>query len=399
MGIADNEVIERAMDAAEASMAETSASEVVPTETADTEGKTEDLVETVETKKALEKSEETKDPETPKIERAKDGKFTKSAKFDKAGKRIQPQQDFKTNNANVVDTEAQITLSEPVAIEPPTFWSSEDKANFAKATPEVRKAVLRYEEQRNKYVSQLQRDAERGKTYETKLYEGYDPKDIASHKAELRLNGVRDEVEELHRYRAWDKIFKSDPKRAISALMQKNGINAQALSEDEQNQEYIDPRIEQAMQEAQAAKMQAEELKASFEAQKDEAFRGSVDSFKAGKDSQGNTRKAFAEMYAPQISQVYDAIQAQNPMPMNQALNHAYEHVLKIAREQFGVKASLGQIAPKATEEVMALAKKAKAASSSISGAPKNSVGISRPKAKTIDEALDRAEEQVYGGR
>lgn len=393
----DGEVIDRAMDAAEATIAESSVVEEVSTpEPTESTTPTEDIVETVETQKALEKNQEEKEPKEVKVDRAKDGKFVKSQKFDKAGKRItesaEPKQDLVQN----VETQEPVTQADQT-IEAPMFWSAEDKANFTKATPEVRKAVLRYEEQRNKWGQQLQRDAERGKSYQARLYEGYEPQQVQQHQAELKLNGIRDEVEELHRYRAWDKIFKSDPSRAISDLMKKNGLTPQAFIEGEENQEYVDPRIEQAISEAQAAKAQAEEIKASFEAQKNEAFKTQIDSFKSGKDSQGNTRKAFAEMYAPQISQAYDAIQGSQPMLMEQALHHAYEYVLDNARKQFGVGPAIAAVAPKAKEQVIAQAKKAQAASNSISGAPKSGISMSRPKAKTIDEALDRAEEQVYG--
>jgi len=71
------------------------------------------------------------------------------------------------------------------------------------------------------------------------------------------------------------------------------------------------------------------------------------------------------------------------------ALEQAYENVLSQARKAFGAQAP----AP-----VQVMPEKVKAASGSINGAPTNGVIAKKRKPKTLDEALDMAEEMV-GGR
>ena len=180
--------------------------------------------------------------------------------------------------------------------------------------------------------------------------------------------------------------------------MTKNGLSPYDFLQEQGYEElpqYNDPRIEQALQEAAEAKKAADEYKSQLEEEKQRIVLSTVEQFKNAKDSSGQARRAFAEMHAPQISMAVETIQSRNPnMPLDQALSHAYDFVLTETRKALGV-----QVTPKAMMQPVQTQKpqvqKAKAAASSVSGAPTSASLAKKPGAKSIDEALDRAEEAM----
>lgn len=385
MGIADNDIIDNALDAAIAKLDEADGVKESPTQSEPDESNEIPVEEPTE--------------DLPKVTKSRDdkGKFTKTKAEEPT-----PEANLKDQEANAELKEPEVQSEEPVTKEPlnpPAFWTAKQKALFEKADPALQETILERELFLQQQVSRQANEESRGKAFEKRLYEdmGNDPSKISTHRAELRLQGLRDEVEELHRYRAWNSVFKSNPKAAIADLMAKEGMTPQDFYQDNAAAQYpVDPRIEEALAEARAAKQLADDFKAQAEEQKQYQLKSEIDSFKQGKDSLGRVRKGFAELYAPQISQAVDAIQAKYPhLSLSDALTHAYEYVVSEASKAFGVNGSQKPIAPKPQEQVIADAKKAKAASTMAIGAPVTGSAPQRPRAKTIDEALDRAEEQL----
>lgn len=373
-------MLERAMDRAEASLSER---DVTP----DT---TESDLEDPATHEALSKSQPEKP--TPSRERDGTGKFSKGQKLQKSAPDEQILND-QTANADDVEADTLEETQDDTPIDAPAFWPADKKEAFAKAPREVQKAFLEVDAQRNEWANRLANESERGKAIEKRSKEVFEP-----HRLKLQANGISDPLQAAERLLAWNEIFESNPKVGIADLMRKNGLTPHDFFEDvAENQYPSDPRIDEAIQNAQEAKQLAEEWKGKLEEQQAQAFQSQVEAFKSGVDTTGQQRKAYAEMYAPQISQAAEAIQKIQPnMPIAEVLHHAYEFAVGEARKAFGVTGKAGQpTQPKEPQQIIAQARKASAASGSVTGAPSNGAAPLRPRAKSIDEAMDRAEERM----
>jgi len=375
VGANDNDMLERALDAAESKMSEdVESSEVVETPTSDP-------IEDAAIKDAIEESPS--EPEPTNNPAKNEAKTTKDSNVKADSQKILKDQPVKED----VKEPEITTESESPAIDPPPFWSAEHKTLFAKAPKEIQQAISKYEAQRNEWASRLQGESERGKRIEARASEVFKPYEL-----KLKANGIKDPFEAAERLLAWNELFEANPKAAIADLMAKNNLSPDDFA-NMGEVEQIDPRIAQIQKDAEEAKRSAEEMRTQIEQEREEAFRYQIQDFKNGKDSQGNVRKAFAEMYAPQIDQAFQAIQKIQPMPLEAALNQAYEYVLSEARKQFG---NISKPAPtKTPEAIVAQAKKQEAASGSVTGAPKSGTVATKRGARTIDEALDRAEAKL----
>lgn len=388
MALDDNDMLDRALDAAEAKLAGL-AEEPEPSEAPEESTISEEAPS----------EEKAAAPKTPERDRDESGKFVKS----KGAKPSTPKQTKQDpDQAADVETQAAEEQSEESgqdAIPPseaPMFWSAEEKAAFAKAPADIQRIITAKEAQRNEYVNRLANESQQARSIAEKLYKGFEP-----HRARLQLTGVKDPLEELDRYRAWDEIFRSDVKAGITDLMRKNGLTAYDFVEDQgQAQQYqTDPRVEQTYAEAQEAKRLAEELKQQLEFQKQAAANQYLETFKQGKGSQGEVRSQYFEFYRPHIVQAMgEILNAQPHMSEDQALNHAYEFVMQEMRKIHGTNGTYKNGtngAVKDPQTIVAQAKKAQAAASSVTGAPSSGANAPRPRAKTIDEALDRAFERA----
>lgn len=377
----DNEVFDRAFDAAEAKLAESDTSTEATTEDT-TEAPKEDLI----TEKAIVEKAEEQQSQKESRTRDESGRFVKGSK---STPKEEPTQEEQISSDQVAEEGTQEASVSP--IEPPPFWSAEHKAIFAKAPREVQEAFSHYDAQRNEYVNRLASEAQRGKHYEKRAAEVFEP-----YKLKIQAQGCRDEFEAVSRLLAWNEIFEQDPKTAISDLMRKNGLTPHDFAEDGnaqyQAENFVDPRIQEAIERAEKAEQRFEEFERKQEEQR---ISSQVETFKNGVDSLGQTRRQFAEMYAPQIANALERIQTTYPnVSFNEALDHAYEYVLSEARKAFGVNGTAKPIAKK-PETVIANAKKAQAAASSVTGAPASGTSVSRPRAKNTDEAIERALERA----
>lgn len=373
MALEDTDMIDRAMDAAEAKTIE------VEAPTVDRE------VEAAETKIYKEATEK------PAKSRDTSGKFSKEARKIEA---IAPQE------PDITDQDANVEQEAAVEIPPsnlPTFWPDELKRAAAEAPKAVVDAFVKHDAQREEWAQRTAREGQRGRAFEQRMYEGYEPQEVQEHRAKLQMHGLRDEVEELHRYRAWDTIFQTDVRTGIADLMHKNGLTPYDLMDDQNEvQQYqTDPRIEEELEDLRRVKEEFEQFQTTFKQQEETSFYNAVEAFKNGVDSTGQNRKQFAELYAPQITQSHQQIQQQYPqLSFEDALNYAYEQTLSEVRKLHGAPA------PKASApDIVANSKKAKSAASSVVGSPRSESVTAKPRAKSFDEAFARAEELVYGGR
>lgn len=386
MGIEDNDMIDRALDAVESRMAEseveapeveTEAEEAPTTQ----ESSKEDKVEQAVMKQALDKS---KKP-------IKAPKKAKEQVSDQVADVEQSEEAQEVASTEVEPVSTQVEAAPPIDL--PAFWSADEKAALAKAPREVMEIVARKEAQRNEFAQRLATESERGRAIEARISEVIKP-----YETKLKAQGVKDPLELFERQLAWNDLFTADRasvKRGLADLMQKNGLTPEDFYDVEDSQSVepqTDPRVEEALREAKEAK---ESFQSWQSEQQKRALMSEVESFKNGKDSTGQVRKAFVEMYEPQIAQAVSAMKAQNPQLTNeQALSSAYEWVVGEARKAFGVS---GSKLPTSQPDV----KKIQAASGSITGAPANGAATPRAKLKgknfneKIDSALDNAFDAV----
>lgn len=334
---------------------------------------------------------------TPKKDgrkRGSDGKFTK----EEATQEEAPDLD------QVAEAEEQVNVAEsetpaPSLVNPPARWSSEGKALFNKASPELQQFISARELETQQIISRVASEAERGKQLIQRLNSNFEtPEAFERHKALMAADGIKDEVDELHRYRAWDSIIRSDVKGYITGLMRNNGLTPQDLLTDGNGYEepYQDPRFDEVTNQLRQTQSTLEKLQRDKEEAENRSLMAEVDSFKAGKDSYGNTRKAFLEMYEPQIAHIVTQIRQANPgISRTDALNEGYEHVLREVRSIHGFTGA-PQSAPKPVD-----ANKAKQVSSSSNGAPKSGVANPKPKLKgknfndVFDDAYNQALETI----
>lgn len=397
------DMIDRALDAAEARIMDSS-------ESSDTQvplSQDPKAIEETREIKALEESKEKSESKELKSSKTRDtdGKFTKTRKYDAVGKPIKEASPTDIND-QAVSVETQNLGTEPQAqstksLDAPTFWSAEQKALWAKVPSDVQAVIAQRELNAQQQVSRLTTENQTAKTFHARLYSDFEtPQAAETHKAELALNGIKDPIDELHRYRAWDKVFKTNIVTGIKSLMQKNNLSVDQLLQDGSNQYQppLDPRIEQALASADEAKRLANEQKDYFSKLQTDAVNSELKTFRDGKDSYGNVRDKFVGMYEPQITGVFTQILQQYPhLTKQQALDHAYEFTMQEVRNVMGVTTQPSGVKQVASTQAPTIPNKALKAKTSVSGSPSNGTSATRPKAKTIDEALDRAEEALYG--
>ncbi len=327
----------------------------------------------------------------PKKDRDTSGKFKASKKPDP-----EDQTDLSDQEVNAeLSTEVEAQSAQPEAtssITPPAFWPADKKALFAKAPVELQEYVAQRELGLQQHVSRLTNEAERGKQIISRLNSDFEtPEELQSHKARLRADGISDEIEELHRYRAWDNVIRSDVRTYALGLLRNNGLTPQDLFNVELEDSYqSDPRVDELTQQFKETQSTINELKAQRERLENEALTNKLETFKSGKDSFGQVRRQFVDMYEPQISTVVTTLRQQNPgLAQEDLLSHAYEFVMKQVRDTFGISKPLTQ------ESRPVDASKAKQVASSSNGAPKS--GVANPKPKLKGKDFNEMFEDAYG--
>jgi len=420
MAVADDEMFERAFERAEAKIAEVpTESESVevesePTSQTITEDQQEDIVAAKETddskpEPVSKKQAKSRDETTGKFKKEKSA--TPTTKAAKAAPAVDPAEQISVQQANevqseAVEQEAEASQDAP-PIEAPPFWTAEEKEAFAKGdVGAIRQIVLNKEQQRVEWSNRIAAESEKGRNFQNRLYADFEnnPEKIAKHKARMTVNGIKDEIEELHRYRAWDYNLQSDPIKHFTHLMRSSGITPEDLTQAfygggesaPSAEQYEDPIARQALERAEKAEKAIEEWKTQ---QSMQVVNQELENFKSGTDSLGQVRRNFVDMYEPQIANALQAIQRVNPqMSKQEALNNAYEYVVGEVRKMFGMNTNtVKPVAKPAT----ANAQKARAAASSVTGSPASGVMAPRPRLKgnnfseIADNAIDNAMERL----
>jgi hypothetical protein len=343
---------------------------------------------------------EPEEPEAPAVEEAEEEAVEEPVEAKKASEPDPKatKEEHKEAPTPAVEEEAEIAAApEAKQVEDPPFWSSKDKQLLAKAPPEVREIISRKEAQRNEWVNRVTAEAEEGRALARKTVEAFEP-----YREELTAQGIKDlpgAIGMMGNMLGWNSLFNREPITAINALIKEKGLTLQDFFgeyDGAQQPQYSghsnDPRVEQAIADAQEAKRLSEEYRQQIEQQRERLMESEISQFRNGTDSQGNSREQFARLYSPQISQVYSEIVARNPgTPLVQALDEAYETVLSQARAAHGVRGPASSPQNKASAQV----KRAQAAASSLKGGPSSGVGPGRKKVVDLDDAINQSFEEL----
>ena len=328
------------------------------------------------------------------------------------GETAEPVSDSK---ANAEDDKAQDVEAEdaspadasPEPIELPAFLSAETKALLAEAKPELRKKLVAQYNQQETTTRRALHEASGLKAERAKVDEV-----VAPHRARLAAQGISNTSDLVSRALAWDELLRTDPKAFVIAQMKQNGISPQDLFEDAG--EYgstapviQDPRVDEALERAAKAQQMLEDFQLN---QKRAELTSKLETFKNGKDSAGQVRRAFVEMLEPQIAATVAAIKADegySHLTEDEVLHHAYEFEVKKAHER-GFRITGAEPAPKPAKtpaEIAAISLKQKNAATSVRGAPASGTSTPRPRLKgdsfndRLESAMDIAESRASARR
>lgn len=357
--------------------------------------------------------------EQPKIEAEETSEAPDSVEVEESTTEA-PTEEGETTEETDTDQEASVESStseeqpkeaaQTEKIEPPAFWTAERKALFSKAPPELQKAIAEEALRQQQHMSRLANESQRGKQWESRVNSDFQSKEeLDAHRAQLRLQGVQDEVQELHRYRDWNRLMKSDPITAVRGLIDQfqitpNELNGVALSEEQEryaNDPRVDAVIEELRQEREARE-QAERLR------EQQSLASQINTWKSGTDKYGKSRAEFSALYAPQIDKEWQQIlqEAANSgiqLSLEESLNHAYERVQGKIYKAHGINPSaLKQPTP---EQKAAQVAKAQNAVTRATGAPRSDVITKKPRKQykndkeRVEAAIKRAEERITASR
>lgn len=360
---------------------------------------------------ALDAAEEKLGAETPITEAPKES--VKEVVEEPQAETTEPAKEEKQisdEEANVqAPTVTEVATQVAPTVTAPTSLSPKLQSLFSTASPELKAALVEEETRRQQVMGRLANDTQRAKSWETRVNSDFQkPEDLQTHRATLKLQGLNDEVDELHRYRAWNTVFKTDPLSAVHKLMADNGItlehlNGESFSEHQQ-QVASDPRLDDVVNKFETFQKQQEKEKADRE----EAYLTSqVNTWKSGIDKYGKPRSDFASLYAPQIDNEWRQVltQAQEigeQLSLEQSLDRAFDNVQSKIYKAHGINPA----SPKPTkEQIVAVAAKTQAAVTKASGAPRTDVIAQRPKKKYkndkewVEAAMSRGEEKRGSAR
>jgi len=285
------------------------------------------------------------------------------------------------------DESAPVDVAIP-ASDLPEFWPADLKALASKAPKELLAKFKEYDHGRTEWANKTAGESSRGKQIEQRVTEVFAP-----YRNKLVHAGIKDPIDATERLLAWNEMLTSDNlqerKGAISKLLQQAGMTPHdLLDDDEQDSQSdpinYDPIAEEALDEARQAREDFQSYKRELQ---EEKIGAEISQFRAGKDSTGSDREPFVRMFEPQIADAVTEIRNMRPdLSSAEQLHHAYEFVIGEARKS-GMLSSPSRAPP---------AGRAIAAASSVSGsraavAPSRSKLKGNSFEEKLDSALDEA--------
>ncbi len=295
-------------------------------------------------------------------------------------------------------------------VEAPAFLSAETKALWSKIPADVQKALSQDALRTQQQLSRLANEGTRGKQWEQRVNSNFETKEeLDAHRAQLRLQGIQDEVGELHNYRDWNKVLKNDPLTAVRSLIVQFGItkeelNGESFSEESEaaaNHPSINDAIEQVKAEWKAER---EQERAERERQN---IHAEINAWKSGNDKYGKPRADFTVNYAPQIDAEFQRLVGEaGQLGIQKSLieftDEAFNNVQARIYKQFGYNPQKPVQTPEQREANLS---KVKAAAQVASGAPRSDTITKRPKKEYknekewVNDVVDQAIARSAGSR
>lgn len=310
-------------------------------------------------------------------------------------KQVEPENKLpEEKKAEIKTPEAQPDRqAQPVEpIQPPQFWKAEHREHFAKAPPEVQKAILDYEQQRNQWANRVANEAREARTFQKQFGSVIEP-----HLSRLKVSGVQP-VEAIDKLLRWSDILDDESTRVdgFNRLLATYGLTPEHLMQQGQEGSSVDPVYSQINSELSELKAWKEEqLRAREEQQQQQQayeLQNEIATIQSEKDRSGNPAFPRFDVYSPHMAQIIPQLREAYPMATNvDLIRAAYTHVDQQLGKMFP-SAQPQSTQPDANAQRIERAKKA--ASLNVKSKPSIETQ-SRP--KNIREALSEAYAELSG--
>jgi chromosome segregation ATPase len=295
----------------------------------------------------------------------------------------EPSADTKTDTKPKLDIgKAQVQTSPEAQLEPPQFWTKEEKALFAKAPKEVQQAVLKHENQRNAWANKVATEIQPLKQKYKEIEEAFAPV-----KRQLDLNHIS-EGEATKRILTWQQYLDNPETRVqtFRDFLATYNLKPEDLvqQESEEGSAY-DPRVDELQKRLDEYEQKHTQTIQAQEAAQQQAFASTVQAWKNQTGEDGQPLRPNVDLFMHQIAQVGEQLmQAYPDRHLNEILDSAYNYVMDIANKRL-VEPKLGQVQQANQQRVNAV----KRAGSSVVSTP--SVGTVQAKPKNMRDALETA--------
>lgn len=295
--------------------------------------------------------------EAAKAARIRDerGRFTKAE---------QEAQDAAAATVSDADPAKDQPAQQSNAVEPPTSWSADAKAEWQKLPPALQQAVSKREAEMS---AGQQRWSEEKRGFEETL---------APLRQVAQSLGI-DERTGLNRLLSADQYLRRDPANAIAWLAKTYGVDLSNLTSDPQPQQRVDPALAQLHQEVST-------LKHTLEQQKAAETEASINAFKEGKEHFDTVRVAMGRLMmaeqATTMQEAYDMACWANP-----------DIRAKLIAGQTAAEAAARQAREREATD------KARRGAISVTGAPAGAAPAPKQDYETVEEATRAAFRQHAG--
>lgn len=281
----------------------------------------------------------------------------------------------------------------------PQFWEAPDRAAFDKLSYEAKELIAKNEHRTRTWASSIAQEVAETRRFHKDL-EGV----FAPHENLLKLNKT-EPLTAIDNLLTNAALMEENPIMMLTRYMRQYGLTPQhfingggQMSPEQWNgyqpqEEYQDPRAEEALNGVKAIQERLERQSQELEAQKQRALQAEIESFRGETDTNGNPLRPYFDFYRPQLGAVVEKLEAEKPwLSPRQILNEAYTKVIGEVEEKF-VKPRLpnGQFAS-TDQKVVTQSRKAEAAAGSLSG---SSLGnsVARKISKTSDAITEARRE------
>lgn len=276
----------------------------------------------------------------------------------------------------------------------PHFWSSERKALFSKAEPQLQKAIVEEVQKTEQWARGIAQEAKEAVQVRDELDKIFGPYDTKFR----QIGATRLQVAD--RLMAWQDQLDENPVQAINKLLRSYNLSPEHLLHDGYEEPYRDPAVDEQARRIQELETQIQAITESAQGQRYQGVQSQIEKFINETDEAGNLLHPHVQRLEPQIAHQVKSLRASNPNASEyQLLKAAYDQVISEIESNFvQPKLSVVQNQNQKAETDQRRAEQAKkAANATLRGIPAPGAVSNRPKAKNVDEAMERAWSRMTG--